>query len=95
MDDCTDYCVRDAGEGPGDYVKRFRAAAPAKVLSDAQARAVAKYTGQALDYVSKALVYDNTFRNAPKPELRALYSAIKGGHLRVVRTAAGYQLVAP
>jgi hypothetical protein len=92
MNDCTDYCVKDASNGPGDYVARFVRAKPARTLSAAQSAAVRKYAGLQLKYVSKVLVYDDAFRYAPKAELSALFSAIKGRHLRVLRNETGYIL---
>lgn len=94
-EDCTAYCVLDASNGPGEYVARFVRAKSARTLSAAQSAAVAKYKGTEIGNWSKALLYDPTFRHAPKPELSALYSAIKGGHLRVMRTAVGYVLQLP
>lgn len=93
MQDCTEYCVRDCSEGPGEYVKRFRAAKAAKKLSEAQRAAVDKYKNTHLGPWSKILCYSPALCGANKNELRALYGAIKGGHMRVMRTSEGEYLL--
>ncbi len=76
----------------GERADVMRRAKPAKALSPAQAAAVAKFAGVQLGYVSNVLLYDAAFRYLPARERQALYSAVKGGHLRVLRTDTGYEL---
>ncbi len=79
---------------PGERANIMRRAKPAKALSPAQAAVAAKFAGVQLGYVSNVLLYDDAFRYLPAREQQALYSVIKGGHLRVLRTTAGYELKA-
>ncbi len=90
--DQTEQCIRESSAAPGEYADVFRRAKAAKKLSPAQADAVAKFAGVTLGHVSNVLLYDNALRYVPVRVKQSLYSAIKGGHLRVIRTDAGYTL---
>ena len=84
MNDTTAKLIRDASCGPGDDVKRFCAAAPAKrgKLTPAQRDALAAYAGVAFGFVSKTLIYDTPVRYATIAEKRALASLLKAGILQ-------------
>lgn len=91
INETTQRLINDASSGPGDYVKRFAAAAPARAgkLSAAQQAALSKFDGAVFGFVSKALVYDAPVRWSSVAERRALASLVKGGLLVAEEIAGG------
>lgn len=83
--------ICDASSGPGDRVRRFVKAAPAKpkTLTPTQERMAAMFDGERLGFVSKVLVYDKALDCLSLPERSAFASLIKGGVLVAEEVAGG------